>query len=284
MKTRWALIALLAASFLAGCTPTPEIQPTPTPTPTLTATSTSTPTSTATPTPVPTPTEKRPLTLVFYGDSALKVGEVGSNSIGFSFVDNLRPQLDPDDTLITANYGGKSAKWASENLEQTVLSFNPDVVTLEWGYDDLQGCPGIFDRDTNSLLEYKLVALINNHIKYLELQIDTLLEHNIAVFVVTPIPTLGWLPWSHLDPNYVLIWELDYRCNYNIGLEQLAAAQRQLVGQYSAEPVYLVDAWQIYVDHPTAEKMYMDIMHPGSHGVELIAEEWLRVFRDTQIH
>ena len=80
-----------------------------------------------------------------------------------------------------------------------------------------------------------------------------------------------------------MIWELDYRCNYNIGVEQLAEAQRQLVGQYSAEqkPVYLVDAWQIYMDNPTAEKMYMDIMHPGSHGVELIAEEWLRVFEST---
>jgi hypothetical protein len=60
-----------------------------------------------------------------------------------------------------------------------------------------------------------------------------------------------------------------------------------MVGDYSAEqkPVYLVDAWLIYKDHPNAEKMYtMDIMHPSSHGAELIAEGWLQAFKDSQIH
>jgi lysophospholipase L1-like esterase len=286
MKIRWALASFFFVSFFAGCTVTPGIQPTNTPVPSQTATFTSTPTRTATA--VPTPTEKEPLTLVFYGDSALKVGEVGAQGqSGFSFVDNLRPQLDPSYNLITANYGGKTAKWAYENLEQSVLSLNPDVVTLEWGWDDLSGCPGIFDPNTNSLLEYRLVVLINNHIKYLKLQIDALLDHGIAVFVVTPFPTNGDLPWSHFGPNHELIWEYDYRCKFNIGVEQLVEAQRQLVMEYTAEqePVYLVDAWQIYKDHPNAEKMYtMDIMHPGSHGVELIAEGWLQVFKDSQIH
>ncbi len=30
------------------------------------------------------------------------------------------------------------------------------------------------------------------------------------------------------------------------------------------------------------DKMYMDIVHPASHGVELIAEEWLRIFRSIK--
>ena len=217
----------------------------------------------------------------------MKVGEVGrQGQVGFSFVDNLRPELDPDYNLITANYGGRTAKWAFENLEQSVLSLDPDVVTLEWGWDDLYGCPGIFDRDTNSLVEYRLVAVINDHINYLKLQINALLDHGIAVVVVTPLPALGDLPWSHFGPNNELIWESDYRCKYNTGIEQLVEAQRQLVMEYSIEqkPVYLVDAWQIYMDHPNAEKMYMDIMHPGSHGAELIAEGWLQVFRDSQLH
>jgi len=285
MKTRWALTTFFVVSFLAGCTVTPEIQPTITPATTHTATFTSTPTRTATT--VPTQTEKESLTLVFYGDSALKVGEVGrQGQVGFSFVDNLRPELDPDYNLITANYGGRTAKWAFENLEQSVLSLDPDVVTLEWGWDDLYGCPGIFDRDTNSLVEYRLVAVINDHINYLKLQINALLDHGIAVVVVTPLPALGDLPWSHFGPNNELIWESDYRCKYNTGIEQLVEAQRQLVMEYSIEqkPVYLVDAWQIYMDHPNAEKMYMDIMHPGSHGAELIAEGWLQVFRDSQLH
>jgi len=263
----------------------PTITPAPTQTATLTATFTFTPTMTATT--VPTPTERKPLTLLFYGDSALKVGEVGRpGSVGFSFVDYLRPKLDPGYILIIANYGGKTAKWAYDNIQRTVLSLKPDVVTLEWGWDDLQGCGGIFDRDTNSLINYKLVALIKDHIKYLKLQIDVLLDHGIAVFIVTPLPSLGDLPWDHLGPNNEDIWEKDHWCKYNIGIEQLVEAQRQLVMGYTTEqkPVYLVDAWQIYQDNPNAEKMYMDSMHPGSHGAELIAEGWLQAFRDSQIH
>jgi hypothetical protein len=30
--------------------------------------------------------------------------------------------------------------------------------------------------------------------------------------------------------------------------------------------------------------MYMDIMHPASHGAELIAEGWLQAFRDSKVH
>lgn len=55
-------------------------------------------------------------------------------------MDYLRQLLDPSHDLIFANYGGKKAKWAYENLDQKVLSLNPEVVTLEWGWDDLHGC------------------------------------------------------------------------------------------------------------------------------------------------
>jgi hypothetical protein len=286
------ILSKFLASFyillLAGCSGTPVVQPTLTLTLTFNPTHTATlkPTSSTTPTEVPTPTEIKALTFVFYGDSTLKIGEVGrQGQVGFSFVDNLRTLLGPDYNLITANYGGRSAQWAYENLEQTVLSFNPDVVTLEWGWDDLHGCPGIFDPDTNSLLEYKLVALIKEHIKYLKLQIDALLADGIAVFVVTPIPTPGDLPWSSLGPNNELIWETNHWCRYNLGVERLAEAQRQLVNEYSSvqKPVYLVDVWQIFKNNPNAEKMYMDIPHPGSHGAELIAEGWLQAFKDSQI-
>ena len=217
----------------------------------------------------------------------MKIGEVGNQGqIGFSYVDNLRVLLDSSYNLITANYGGRSARWAYEHLDQTVLSLDPDVVTIEWGWDDLHGCLGIFDPDTNSLLEYKLLALIKDHIKYLKLQIDALLDHGITVFVVTPIFIYGGLQWAHYGPNNEIIKDIDHYCNYNLGIEQLVEAQKQLVMEYTAEqkPVYLVDAWQIFKDHPNEEKMYMDIPHPASHGAELIAEGWLQAFGDSQIH
>lgn len=269
---------------MAGCAPTPIPQPASTLDPTRTATLPPTPTGTATT--LPTPTELPPLTLVFYGDSTLKIGEVGNQAqIGFSYVDNLRALLDSSYNLITANYGGRSARWAYENLEQTVLSLDPDVVTIEFGWDDLHGCLGIFDPDTNSLLEYKLLALIKDHIKYLKLQIDALLDQNITVFVVTPIFIYSGLLWAHYGPNNEIITETNHWCNYNLGIEQLVEAQKQLVMEYTAEqkPVYLVDAWQIFKDHPNEEKMYMDIPHPASRGAELIAEGWLQAFRDSQI-
>ena len=77
----------------------------------------------------------------------------------------------------------------------------------------------------------------------------------------------------------------DHSCKYNLGMEKLVEAQKQLVREYSSEqkPVFLVDAWQIYKDNPNEEKMYMDIMHPASHGAELIAEGWLQAFREFEI-
>jgi len=45
-----------------------------------------------------------------------------------------------------------------------------------------------------------------------------------------------------------------------------------MVANYAAEqkPVYLVDAWQIFKDHPNSDNMYMDIVHPGEYGAEIM--------------
>ena len=229
IKTSRALISFIILIILIACSQSQELQPTISPVVTQTAPKISTPTKTQTTIPTQSPTSIKSLTLVFYGDSSLKVGEVGREGVGFSFVDYLPAELDPNDTIITANYGGKTAKWAFENIQRAVLSYNPDVATLEWGWDDLHGCGGIFSRDTNSLVEDHLVVLLNEHIKYLKLQIDTLVEKGIVVFVVTPLPTLGDLLWSHLGPNNEVIYEQDRGCKYNLGMEKIVEAQRQLV-------------------------------------------------------
>jgi lysophospholipase L1-like esterase len=284
--------ALIFMIILVSCAGFPSMTPTVVPlnpisqtllpTPTATPTPTLLPTPTGTPTAPPTTTE-RLLTLAFYGDSVLKVGDVSrQGEVGFSIVDILRADLNPADQIITSNHGGRKAQWGYENLDKNILIYNPDIVTLWWGLNDLGGCPGIFDRDTNKLLPYKLDAMLNLYLKYMKLQIDALLGRNIPVIVLTPMPILGTLPWSHFDPDNVLVWENDYRCDYNTGLEQLVKAQRKLVDDYAAEqePVFLVDAWQIYKDHPNTDNMYMDIVHPGSYGAKLIAEGWLQVFQE----
>ena len=283
---RQILKALISVIILAGCAARPSNPPTvpPVNTPSPAPTRTALPTSTRTPTPTPTltltPTEK-PLTLIFYGDSVLKVGDVSrQGEVGFSIVDVLRADLNSADQILTSNHGGRKAQWGFENLDKNVLIYNPDIVSLWWGLNDLGGCPGIFDRDTNKLLQYELDAMVALHLKYMQLQIDALLGKNIPVIVITPMPILGTLPWSHFGPDNELVWENDYRCDFNTGLEQLVNGQRKLVGDYAAEqkPVALVDAWQIYKDHPNTDNMYMDIVHPGSYGAKLIAEGWLQVF------
>ena len=284
-KKNGLLAIFFILPFLVGCAPMARVKFTGTPapiTPTSTATATLptfTPSSTFTP--LFSPTE-RPFTLVFYGDSVLKVGDINQPAeVGFSIVDPLRDQLPGWDHLVISNHGGRRAKWGYENLEQNVLNFQPDLVTLWWGMNDLGGCPGIFNRESNALLQVQLTALIKEHIEYMKAQIRALLDQKITIFVITPLPVLGDLPWTHFDADNQLVWEEDHRCNFNLGLEQLVQAQRRLVAGFSdaGEQVYLVDAWQVYKDNPNADKMYMDVVHPASHGAALIAAEWLRVFQ-----
>ena len=300
MRVHQFLTALFLIIILESCSAYPSAMPvtafqdTPTQTPSQSATAipSLTPSHTATATPTQSPTRtitltptEMPLTIVFYGDSVLKVGDVSRQAeVGYSIIDVLRAHLRPADQIITSNHGGRKAKWGYENLDKNVLIYNPDIVTLWWGLNDLGGCPGIFDRDTRRILQYKLDAMLDLHLKYMNLQISALLDRNSTVIIITPMPILGSLPWSHFDENNELVWEDDYRCDFNIGLEQLVQAQRRLVADYATEqePVYLVDAWQIYKDHPNSDNMYMDIVHPGSLGAELIAEGWLQVFQSLK--
>ena len=212
------------------------------------------------------------------------MGEVGRQAKwSFSFVDDLQHMLDPGYKLVMANYGGRDATWASENLETAVLSFQPDSVTLWWGFNDLLGCGGFFDRKTNKVIPKNLDWLAERHVQGLRKQIDLLLEVGSSVLVLTTIPVDGKLPWTHIDENNQLVWEYDYWCDYNIGLERLAEEQRALVAEYTAkeEGVFLVDAWGIFLANGGTEEMYLDLMHPGSTGAALLAEEWIRVFAQT---
>jgi lysophospholipase L1-like esterase len=277
--------------FSTGCVPaTPSASPAPTatPVPSRTPTSSSTatfvPTATDTGTPTTTATQKWPLTIVFYGDSMLKLGEAGqpaNNS--YSFVDDLRAKLDPAYQLITSNHGGRDAEWGADNIGEYALAFDPDSVTLWWGFNDLLGCGGFFDRSTNKLIQTNLDRLIEHHIANLRRQVDTLLGNGLSVIVLTAIPVDGGLPWTHKDEKGEVVWEWSHRCDFNTGLEQLAAAQRLLIGGYIDQgfSIHLMDAWQLYLDHQGENGMYLDMMHPGIRAAMLLSEEWIRVFGET---
>lgn len=272
---------LLFVFFLPRCS---ELPSKPNSSPIIpSSTPTRSPSTTITESPSLTPTSLPISRLLFYGDSALAVGQSGDGlqHEGFSFVDNLTEMLDSTYIFITANYGGRSAKWGYEHIDQAVIEQHPDVVTLWWGLNDLGSCPGIFDLETNELLKYKLDALAREHLRYMEMQTDALLDNGISVYIMTTFPVLnGQLPWSHFDEDNKLVWEDNHWCKFNQALIELVEGQRDLVALYqnSGKPVNLVDVWQVYMDHPFDEKMYMDVVHPASHGVQLIAEEWLHVY------
>jgi hypothetical protein len=140
--------------------------------------------------------------------------------------------------------------------------------------------PRFFDRATNTPIPEKLDSLFQRHIEYLQKQIDRLLEKGVSVLLITVAPVDGWLPWTHFDANNALVWELEYRCDYSVGLKQQVDAERSPVDQYRAggKNVYLVDTWQIFKKHRGMDGTNVDIMHPGSAATDLIAEEWIRVF------
>jgi hypothetical protein len=298
MRAQQILIELILIILLVNCSAFPSIDSPntreetllftpsliPSRNPSLFPSQTPRPTPSSISTASPTPTEK-PLTIVFYGDSILKIGEGDKPGlVGFSIVDILRAYFNPADQIVTSNHGGRKARWGYENLETNVFFYKPGIVTLWWGVNDLDGCPGIFDRDTNKIVQYNLDAMVDVHLKYMKLQIDALVGKNIPVMVITPIPILGELPWSHFSPTDELVWEENYRCDYNVGLEQLVEAQLEMVRGYEVQqkPVYVVDAWQIYKDHPNTDNMYMDILHPGSYGAKLIAARWLQIFESIK--
>jgi hypothetical protein len=106
---------------------------------------------------------------------------------------------------------------------------------------------------------------------------------NITVLILTSIPIHGGSPWSHFDENGRVVWEAGYWCDYNLGLKQLAGAQRTLVEGYAAagKSVFLMDAWNVYTAHWYTDWMYSGVMHPGPTGADLLAEEWIRVFAQT---
>ena len=282
-KQKVLLSIFLVIFLLLGCVQEEkELYPVLTQTGTIPkSTNTLSPSSTVTNTVAP----KSYNNLVFYGDSSLAIGEVGDGieHVGYSFVSYLDELVSLPYNFIMANYGGRTAKWAYEHLDDKISPLEPDVLTLWFGMDDLGGCPGSFDRETNQLVDYKINTIVNDHIKNLSGIIDSSLAEDIPVIILTPLPILpGKLLWSHLDDDFNIVWEEGRWCDFILAEEILAQAQRELVLEYSSSGnnVYLVDVWQIYLDNPDLEKMYMDVVHPGSVGAQLIAEEWARIFKE----
>jgi hypothetical protein len=66
-------------------------------------------------------------------------------------------------------------------------------------------------------------------------------------------------------------------------LELMVLAQRDSAAQYQPTRACLrYVCRQLYMENPDGDKMYMDLIHPGSAGAQLVADRWLEVFERSR--
>jgi len=242
----------------------------------LTQLPTDTPDESAVITNVATPTIKCPRTLLFYGDSRL-------GALGVSFVDNIKKLLAPCYNLINASYWAHTAQWGLANLQDKVVSRNPDDVALWWGANDFDGCNGTINPTTNMPDRVEFIARLSAYVSAMKSQIETLSGLGMSVYLFDePRVNGGLLPWAIVDNNGKITgYDHNHLCSWNWVSDAVALAQKQLVADESAQgqKVTLVDVWQLYMDDGTLTGMYStDVVHPGVVGREKIAELFISMY------
>jgi lysophospholipase L1-like esterase len=219
---------------------------------------------------------------LFYGDSRL-------GAMGISFVENIKKLIGSCYNLINISFWAHTAVWGSSQLQNNVISKNPDEVVLWWGANDFNGCNGTTDQTTNLPDNAKFKAHLTEYLSAMKSQIETLLGLGKTVYVFDePRVNGGQLPWA-IEDKYGNVSNYDYKhlCSWNWVSDAVAAAQKQLVTDESANghKVILVDVWQLYMDEGTLPDMYStDVVHPGSAGREKIAELFLKAYQAYSQH
>lgn len=226
-----------------------------------------------------TSTIKCPRTILFYGDSRL-------GALGISFVENIKKLIDPCYNLINASFWAHTAIWGAANLQNMVISKNPDEVALWWGANDFNGCNGTTDPVTNLPDKTKFNARLTAYLSAMKSQIETLSDLGKPVYVFDePRVSGGLLPWA-IEDDYGNVTRYDYKhlCSWDWVSDAVAQAQKNLVADERTvgRKVILVDVWQLYIEYGTLPDMYSnDVVHPGSLGREKIADLFIKAFQDN---
>ncbi len=173
--------------------------------------------------------------LVCFGDS-LTAG-IGAPK-GKSYPDYLRNYLDVE--IVNAGVPGDTASQARERFENDVLSFDPDVVIIEFGANDY--FLGVSSQNTKIDLEY---------------MVDKLLDNGTIIFIAKFFPEKSIL--SFIKGKDKKSYDKMYR--------ELS----------SKENVFLVeDIWEEVWGRP---KYMSDTVHPNEYGYEIMAKKYFEAVK-----
>ena len=149
---------------------------------------------------------------------------------------------------------GDTAGNAVRRLEDDVLAYNPDIVFIMFGMNDI-GQPNYIKEEYNEEKEAKRQASLNYYRENMISIVETLIENDVEVILCTPTP-------------YDDVTDKVYDCN--AGLEKCAEIVRELAEIYDLE---LIDHYKNMYDlRGTKYWGVNDPIHPNYLGHHVMAQ------------
>lgn len=213
----------------------------------------------------PTKTIGMPPLIVAFGDSTTAPREVNGEALRV-YADLLREKSGQAATVFNAGVGGNDTGQARARFEREVLTYNPDVVIIQFGLND--SCIDVWDGKKQPRVTQEAYAA---NLRYF---VETLQARGCAVILMTANP----MRWT--DSLRELYGKAPFDVNdpwgFNLTNREYAKSVRALAQERNLP---LVDVYQRFFDYgntpgQAAEDLLLDGMHPNNRGHALIAQ-WL---------
>lgn len=213
----------------------------------------------------PEETSAMPPLIVAFGDSTTAPREVNGEALQV-YADRLREKSGKSATVFNAGVGGNDTGQARARFETDVLTYNPDVVIIQFGLND--SCIDVWDGKDQPRVTQEAYAA---NLRYF---VETLQARGCAVILMTANP----MRWT--EPLRELYGKAPFDVNdpwgFNLTNREYAKSVRALAQERN---VPLVDVYQRFFDYgntagQAAEDLLLDGMHPTNQGHSLIAQ-WL---------
>jgi len=164
--------------------------------------------------------------------------------------------------VINAGVNGDITTTAIQRLDNDVLRYKPDYVTIMFGVNDA----GYYRPNTDSMADTPRVTA-NDFRNNLEIIVKALRKAESSPMLVTPIPMNN--SYAHKDfPAYI-----------KNGLNYLVNEYSDIIRDISLkEDIPLIDINKIFNDDPNTEKLIPDGIHPNKCGHRFIADIFISEF------
>jgi len=200
--------------------------------------------------------------IVALGDSITNGAGIGDVREEDTFRHLLQEDLTQNVEVINAGLNGDITTVAIYRLEQDVLQYNPDYVTIMFGVNDA----GYYRPATGSVAETPRVTATRFR-SNLEVIIGTIQAADVKPILVTPIPMNS--SYGHKDfPAYV-----------ENGLNYLVDEYADIIRDLSSQAdLPLIDVHRLFSADPTTDKFVPDGIHPNRAGHRFIADIFVKAF------